>query len=79
MSTANIADEIRAILAKELDLDPGIIVDDFSVESMPAWDSMRHVNVVFAIEDKFDVELLQEEIEEMYSFKEIIEILEKKL
>ena len=32
-----------------------------------------------AIEEKFGIEFLQEEIEDMYSFKEIIELLTNKL
>lgn len=79
MMTQSLEEEIRAILAKELEMDPSEIHDELSVENMPAWDSMRHVGVVFAIEDRFGIELSQEETEEMYSFKEIVELLSKKL
>lgn len=79
MTTETIASEVKAILAQELELDPNSIHDDISVENMPSWDSMRHVGVVFAIEDKFGIEFSQEEIEDMYSFKEIVELLTQKL
>jgi acyl carrier protein len=53
MST--IDDRIRRILADVLDLDPSAIGDDASPETFDQWDSLRHMNLLVALEEEFGV------------------------
>ena len=48
-------EKLRAIVAEVLDLDPELITAQTSVENQPKWDSLRHMNLIFAIEDGFGV------------------------
>ena len=71
-------EQVRAIIAKEIKLDPADITRETSMETLELWDSVAHVEIIFAIEEKFSVELSQEETEEMYSVAEILDVLAKK-
>ena len=48
-------EKLRLIVAGALELDPSEIRDDTSVENQSKWDSLHHMNLIFAIEDGFGV------------------------
>ena len=59
----------------------GIPADKITAESSPAtienWDSMQHLNLVLAIEEKFEVQLEPEDIEQMKSIGAVAATVEK--
>ena len=62
MNKDEITDRIRAVLAKELRVDPATIPATASQLDLQAWDSFCHVNVVFAVEDAFGIDLDEAEM-----------------
>jgi len=44
--------EVRALLARILRVD---LPDDPQRGSTPAWDSLKHMEIIFALEDRYDV------------------------
>lgn len=50
-----------------------------SQDNCENWNSLRHLNLVSELEDEFDVEFEPEEIAEMHSVNNIIEMIKKKL
>jgi acyl carrier protein len=48
-------------------------------ESIETWDSIQHLNLVLALEEKFEVQLSPEEIEQMKSIGDVIKLVEGKL
>ena len=50
-----------------------------SQDNCENWNSLRHLNLVSELEDEFDVEFEPEEIAEMKSVNNIIEIIKEKL
>ena len=52
--------------------------DDSSPETITNWDSLKHMNLILALEEKFDVAFSDEEIVDMLTVKSIFEILSKK-
>jgi len=70
---------IASILADILDLDPVTIDDDTAMENVGSWDSMNHINVVLALEERFGVVFDVEEIELMISFYEMVQTVELKI
>ena len=50
-----------------------------SQENCENWNSLRQLNLVSELEDEFDVEFEPEEIAEMKSVNNIIEIIKEKL
>jgi acyl carrier protein len=43
----------------------------------PGWDSLKHMQIVFAVEDKFSVQFLEEDIPRMDSIQWLVEYLER--
>ena len=52
--------------------------DDSSPETIANWDSLKHMNLILALEEKFAVAFSDDEIVSMLSVKSIVEILSKK-
>jgi acyl carrier protein len=50
-----------------------------SPETIENWDSLNHLNVVLAIEQEFDVQIMPEEIEQLLSVEHITVLLDEKL
>ncbi len=53
-------------------------IDDFNKASqdfLPEWDSLNHAQIVFSIEDEFDIELTQEQMINIKSATDILMII----
>lgn len=57
-----IDERLRIILADVLGLDAGAITDATAAGEVKAWDSVRHLQLVLAIEGEFDLAFDPEEI-----------------
>ena len=45
-----------------LDVDPSAVNGDTSPASLPKWDSVAHINLIFELEDAFDIRFASHEI-----------------
>lgn len=50
-----------------------------SPDTIEGWDSMQQLNVVLAVEDKFNLQFTPEEMELMRSVKQIVTIVESRV
>lgn len=50
-----------------------------SPKTIEAWDSMQHLNLVLALEDKFNLQFTPEEMEEMRTVDEIVTMVESRM
>ena len=68
--------EIRALKILEIVLkcSPRKIT---SRENTPAWDSLKHIEVIFAIEDEFAVRFTEEDLSKANSLESIVDVLLK--
>ena len=55
MENAKIEQMVRSVLAHELNVDAASIGEETSVENMPLWDSVKHVDIIFGILFVFEV------------------------
>jgi acyl carrier protein len=53
------------------------ITAESSPETIESWDSMQHLNLVLAVEEKFGVQLEPEDIEQMKSVGAVAELVER--
>ena len=44
------------------------ISDDSTPHSIKSWDSLKHINLIIALEEEFDLKLEEDEIAAMVSF-----------
>lgn len=65
-------DELRSLIAEVLGIDLAQVRDDLAYGDLPQWDSLHHVELVLALEERLDVEIGPEEIVEL-SNVELIE------
>ena len=53
-------------------------LEDFSKTSkdyFPEWDSLNHAQIIFSIEDEFDLELTEQQMIDISSANDILEII----
>jgi acyl carrier protein len=79
MNLSEVRTKVREILSRELELADASIGDDTTMDSVPLWDSVKHVDIFFALQDTFGVEFEHEETELMTSYPLIVEMVMKKL
>ncbi|HTA19684.1 MAG TPA: acyl carrier protein [Polyangia bacterium] len=68
-------DMVKRIVADVLGTSVSRITADSSPETLENWDSVRHLNIVMALEERFGVELEPEDIEGMRSVMQIVAIM----
>jgi acyl carrier protein len=77
--TSTVLEQIRGIASDIFNLAPDSITAESCPENLEAWDSTQHLNLVLAIEDKFQLQLSPEDIEQMRSIAAIATLVESKL
>ena len=65
-------------MSEVLQIPQATINDDLSMKSLDVWDSLKHMEVIATLEDKFGVELTFDEIVTMQSVREIKRVLKQK-
>ena len=56
-------------MAAVFGVSPGEISDDSSLHEIAAWDSIKHLNLVLALEEEFDIRFEEAEIPSLVNFK----------
>lgn len=51
----------------------------FSRKDEPKWDSLKHVEMIFMLEDEFDVQFAEDDFPKMNSVAEIVTLVETRL
>lgn len=63
----NISDELGDIIADILGIDPGDVVPELARGDIAEWDSLAHLRLMTAIEERFGVRFTMQEIEDLSS------------
>ena len=77
MTNDEIKSRARATLAQTLRVPPEKIADDASQMNLTEWDSVRHVNVVLALEYDFGIEFADGELMNLTSLVLMVAAIEK--
>ncbi len=75
--TASTFEEVRNIASDIFGIPADGITAESSPETIENWDSMQHLNLVLAIEEKFGVQLDPEDIEQMKNIGAVAALVEK--
>ena len=70
--------DINKILVKVFGVSEENISDDATMNDIPGWDSLTHMDLITAIEEDFSFELDGDEIAEMTSIRNIRKVLTTK-
>ncbi len=71
-------EEVKDIMADLLEIAKDEIADKTSFEDTDAWDSLKHMELIAALEEHFDVLFSADEIVSMLSFGKIKALLKEK-
>lgn len=70
--------QLQELIAKILLVDPNTVTPETRQEEIEDWDSMTHLVLISDIEQEFDVKFTDDEVTEIESVDDIIELLEQK-
>ena len=75
--TASVFEQVRNVASDIFGIPADQITAESSPETIENWDSMQHLNLVLAIEEKFGVQLDPEDIEKMKNIGAVAALVEK--
>ena len=75
--TASTFERVQSVASDIFGIPVARITAESSPETIENWDSMQHLNLVLAIEEKFGVQLDPEDIEQMKNIGAVAALVEK--
>lgn len=69
--------KLKKVLSRIFNVSPDMITDDASPDNIENWDSLRHMNLVLALEEEFGVELTDDQVFEILGYKLIKIVLKE--
>ena len=67
--------KLEQIVAFILEIDPALLCDASNAQNTPRWDSLRHIEVIFAVESAFHVRFTMPEITSLKNLGDIRRLL----
>ncbi len=77
--TSPLLDRVRGIAADVFEVPLAQINPDSSPQNIENWDSVRHLNLVLALEQDFSLQFEPEEIDQLNNVGEIVTVVSRKL
>ncbi len=74
-----LAEQIKKVMSAVFEIPLEQINDDSSPDNIAVWDSLKHMNMVVALEEEFEIEFSDDEIIEMMNYKLIAGIVNNRL
>ena len=72
-------DKVLMIISNIMNVPIKLLNEESSPDNVESWDSLKHLNLILAIEQDFGITLSDEEIIEMMNVQLILEILKNKI
>jgi len=79
VESQEIESRIRLIFAALFRVAPNDLTENSSRDTVPAWDSLQHLNLILALEEEFGINLTPEDSTQMLNLGLIYEIVQEKL
>ncbi|KAB2914703.1 MAG: acyl carrier protein [Bacteroidetes bacterium] len=70
-------DRVKEIMGAVFEVDPTTINETSSQDTIENWDSIRHMSLVVALEEEFGVQLTDDQIADMQSYKLVLLTLQE--
>lgn len=67
--------KLKETISKVLKINIDLVTEEASPDTIEAWDSLAHMNLVIALEEAFHIELTDDQVIEILSYKLIKIIL----
>ena len=79
MQTQDVNERVRRTLSALLKVPPERLRDDSSREALEEWDSLKHMHLVLALEEEFDVEFADDEVASLATVAALTQAITGKL
>ena len=70
--------KVENLLSEVLQMPSSEITDDLTMKDVEAWDSLKHMELIVALEQSFEIQLSFDEIVAMQSVREIKRVLRER-
>ncbi|MDQ7818786.1 MAG: acyl carrier protein [Melioribacteraceae bacterium] len=74
-----ISKELKEVILKQLNLDDFDLKDETTAPEVPGWDSLNHINIILAVEEKFNVKFKSYELLRLKCVGDLQKMLDSKL
>ncbi len=74
-----ISQELKKVILNELNLDDFDLQDETIAPEVPGWDSLNHINIILAVENKFSVKFKSYEALRLKNVGDLQKLLDSKL
>jgi acyl carrier protein len=64
-----ISERIKQVMSVVFDISPDQINEDSSIDNIENWDSLKHLNLILALEEEFGISIPDEEVGNLVNFK----------
>ena len=68
-------ERIKNVMSAVFEIPVNKIKGNASPDTIESWDSLKHMNLVIALEEEFEIEFINDEINEMMNFALIKSVL----
>ena len=65
----NRKERIKIVMGAVFNTAPETITEDSSIDSIDTWDSLRHLNLILALEEEFEISIPNDEVGNLVNFK----------
>lgn len=79
MKREEILEKIKEIFREEFDDESLVIKEETTAADVEGWDSLKHISLVEAIEDKFDIRFTMAEVSGMNNVGEMVSIIVERI
>lgn len=70
-------EKIRALLAEQFDVDEDTITMETNIEDDLGADSLDVVDLIMSLEDEFDIEVPEEDVEKLRTVASVVKFIEE--
>ena len=77
--TGDVLNEVRSVAADVLAVDVKTLTGASCPEQVEGWDSVQHLNLVLALESKYEIQFAPEEMERMQDLAAIAALVRNKI
>lgn len=72
-----IEDKVKKVMGNVFGIDALLISDETSPDTLLKWDSIGHMNLIFALEEEFNIQFSETQIVEMMNYPLILCVLKE--
>ena len=73
----NIENRIKNVMSAVFDISAQDINNNSSADTIDSWDSLKHMNLIIALEEEFDITIPDTSVGEMVTYELVLQIVNK--